>query len=139
MQSVQQGRILMGRVPHDADLLQWLTHFVQENHIRLGEISLIGAVKKAVLGYYHQDRQEYEQLVIDMPLEIANGTGNVSLKDGKPFVHLHVTLADDRGTAFGGHVAEGTRVFACEVIIREFTGTELSRHKDETTGLTLWK
>lgn len=139
MQSVQQGRILMGRVPHDADLLQWLTHFVQENHIRLGEISLIGAVKKAVLGYYHQDRQEYEQLVIDRPLEIANGTGNVSLKDGKPFVHLHVTLADDRGTAFGGHVAEGTRVFACEVIIREFTGAELSRHKDETTGLTLWK
>jgi predicted DNA-binding protein with PD1-like motif len=72
-------------------------------------------------------------------LEITSLTGNVSIKDGKPLVHVHVTLADKKGNAFGGHLAEGTIVFACEVCIQVFQGEPLKRGFDKTTGLPLWE
>ena len=34
-------------------------------------------------------------------------------------VHAHVTLGDAEGRAFGGHLAAGTPVFACEFVIQE--------------------
>jgi len=72
-------------------------------------------------------------------MEITKLTGNVSLKDGQPMVHAHITLADEQGQAFGGHLAEGTRIFACEVIIEAYAGDIFERTWDETTGLSLWE
>jgi len=37
--------------------------------------------------------------------------GNISLKGGKPMVLCRVTLADGRGQAVGGRLAEGTPVY----------------------------
>jgi hypothetical protein len=73
------------------------------------------------------------------PMEILSLMGNVSLKDDKPFVHAHITLADARGVAMGGHLAEGTIVFACEFMIEEYISDRaLVRYFDEKTGLFLW-
>lgn len=68
-----------------------------------------------------------------------NLTGNVSIRDGSPLVHAHVSLADYSGNAFGGHLAPGTTVFACEYIIQAFTGETLVREQDSETGLPLWR
>ena len=138
MHEINQGRIFMGRVPHDADLLDWLSQFAMKKNIELGEISLVGATKKAVLAFYHQDRQEYEQLIFENDMEILHGVGNVSLKDGQPFVHLHLILSDAQGKCFGGHLVSGTILFACEAIVKEYTGEKFERGMDEVTGLTLW-
>jgi predicted DNA-binding protein with PD1-like motif len=65
--------------------------------------------------------------------------GNISIKDGKPMVHAHVTLADGEGRAYGGHLAAGTPVFACEFAIHEYTADQvLARQNDPETGLMLW-
>jgi len=64
--------------------------------------------------------------------------GNVSLKDNSPFVHAHITLADKKANAYGGHLASGTVVFACEFMLEVFDGPVLQRDFDETTGLFLW-
>ena len=74
---------------------------------------------KARIGYYKQDLQKYMFLDLDRPMEILTLIGNVSLKDGQPMVHAHVTLCDEAGRAFGGHLAAGAPVFACEFVIRE--------------------
>ena len=55
------------------------------------------------------------------------------------FVHAHVTLTDGEGKAIGGHLAPGTIVFACEVVIHAFEGPTLERGRDEVTGLPLWQ
>ena len=71
-------------------------------------------------------------------MEIAQLSGNVLLKDGKPFVHAHITLVDDEGNTQGGHLGDGTVVFACEFILQLFKGPEFNREHDEQTGLPLW-
>jgi hypothetical protein len=133
------GRKIMGRLPKGADLLGALEEQCRTHQITLGEVRAIGAVARARLGYYNQARRQYEFIDLDRPLEILTLTGNVSLKDGKPMVHAHVTLADEEGRAFGGHLAEGAPVFACEFVIQECRSPQVFRRAlDQETGLFLW-
>lgn len=135
---VTAGTSFMGRLVHGADLLEELQNFCRSHNIRSGRISAIGAVQKARLGYYNQQARRYHFNEIDRPLEIIGLSGNISLRDGEPMVHAHLTLADEKGRAFGGHLAPGNIVFACEFIIDDFGGENFQRSLDETTGLPLW-
>ncbi len=136
--AVQTARTLMGRLGRGDDLLQALTDICETEQVRAGRLEAIGAVECARLAYYDQDRREYRYFELNRPLEITKLCGNVSIRDGAPMVHAHVTLGDRDGTAFGGHLAPGTTVFACEFVLEVFEGTEFVRGHDETTGLPLW-
>lgn len=63
--------------------------------------------------------------------------GNISLKEGEPFVHANATLADSDSNTRGGHSLEG-KVFAAEVHVTELIGIEIIRKNDAATGLWLW-
>ena len=137
--TVTPGRKIMGRLAKGEDLLAALSKVAREHGITLGEVQAIGAVSQARVGYYHQTERQYYFLDLARPLEIASLIGNISLKDGEPMVHAHVTLSDSDGRAFGGHLAEGTLVFACEFTIQEYqSATPLVRRMDDPTGLFLW-
>ncbi|MDP6525934.1 MAG: DNA-binding protein [Kiritimatiellia bacterium] len=135
---VKSREIVMGKLSCGCDLLEELTGICAESEISLGRVEALGAVQKARVGFYNQETRTYEFHELDRSLEIASLVGNVSLKDGKPFVHAHVTLTDETGKAWGGHLAPGTVVFACEFILEAFDGPAFKRGPDEETGLPLW-
>ena len=136
---VQIQRILMGRLTHGRDLLEELTEMCEAQQVRLGRLEAIGAVQSARVGFYDQRNQKYSFVTLDQPLEIVSLVGNIALKDGKPFVHAHITLADAAGKAYGGHLAPGTIVFAGEFVLVQFKGPDLFRVPDQQTGLQLWQ
>lgn len=138
IREVKHSRYLMGKLEHDSDLLEWLNKFCKAKNVTLGRVEVIGSVKRARLAYYAQKEKIYRYFEVDEPLEITSLIGNVSLREGEPVVHAHVNLANAKGEAFGGHLAQGTVVFAGEFLIQEFTGPEFSRGFDEATGLPLW-
>jgi predicted DNA-binding protein with PD1-like motif len=138
MNQAARGELFIGKLEHGADLLEEITAICRDKNIRLGTVKAIGAVQKARLAYYDQNNQVYDFHELDEHLEILNLSGNISLKNGQPMVHAHITLSDSEGKAFGGHLAAGTIVFACECIIEGFHGLEYSRGHDKTTGLPLW-
>lgn len=132
------ARRFTGRLPHGGDLLAALEDLCVRHDIQTAMFSLIGAVSKAVLGTYDQAQQVYVTFPAEGSLEILSCTGNISLKDGKPFVHAHIILAGEGGKAFGGHLFPGTVIFAGEVHLVEMTGPPLVRQYDRVTGLMLW-
>jgi predicted DNA-binding protein with PD1-like motif len=132
-------RTIIGRLPFGADLYEGLTQIVQRENIRRGRIQGLGATTHAIVGYYDQSAKKYDSLEFKEGMEILNLHGNVSMRDGKPFVHAHIVLSDAHGRAFGGHLLPGTKIFACEIFIDEFDGEELVRAHDERTGTYLWK
>jgi predicted DNA-binding protein with PD1-like motif len=138
MKKVNSSRLFMGKLNHDCDLLEEITAICRKEDIRLGRIEALGAVKRACLGFYDQQSREYQFLELNEPLEITNLVGNVSLKEGNPIVHSHITLADEAGKAYGGHLAPGTIVFACELFLESFDGPSFERNFDHETGLPLW-
>ncbi len=132
----------IGRLPHSSDLLEEINNFCAQNNVKKGVINIIGAVKQAKLGYYIQDKQEYiiiNEEKLNSGLEIVSCTGNISIKDAKPFAHLHIIVSDRESCTYGGHLMPGTIVYAGEFIIQEFAGEDLVRSIDKTTGLPLWK
>lgn len=132
-------RTIIGQFPFGTDLLDVLTQFVQKEKIRTGRINGIGATTHAVVAYYDQNQKKYLSMEFPGGMEILNLQGNVSIRDEKPFVHVHLLLGNPEGKVFGGHLMPGTKIWACEVIIDEFTGEDLVRGEDQNTGLFLWK
>ena len=137
---VKTGRCFIGRLETKADLLDQLTKLCVREKVDLGVINVIGAVRSAKLGYYDQKSQKYVTCVdlSNKTLEIVSGMGNVSLNNGQPFVHLHVTFADHDGNCYGGHLMPGAEIFAAEYFLRELIGEKLERSLDQVTGLMLW-
>ncbi|MDQ3548627.1 MAG: DUF296 domain-containing protein, partial [Chloroflexota bacterium] len=112
--------------------------FCAEHGILAAQVTVIGAVRHARYAYYEQDDHRYRELDSATHHEIVGFTGNVSLRDDKPFLHAHATFADADGATVGGHLLPGCEVFAAEVMIRELTGVVLVRTPDVPTGLALW-
>jgi predicted DNA-binding protein with PD1-like motif len=77
----------------------------------------------------------YVESVLADPQEIASGIGNISIKNGAPFVHAHAVLADHAGLV---RAAACGRVFAAEVHLIELVGKKATRKSDAVTGLSLW-
>lgn len=138
---VKRGRRFMGRLDFGADLLEGINAVCKENDIRLGEVKAIGAVQKAKVGYYDQGEKKYRTIEFNEPLEIVSLLGNISLKDGQPFVHAHIALMRKDGSMLGGHLVEGCKIWALEYIINEvITDDEkfFERKHDKNTALYLW-
>lgn len=132
-------RVYLWRLPHGADLLSAITGFAASRGITCGSVTAIGAVSEAVLGYYDQTAKTYREHRFRKPMEIASCVGNISVRDGKPAVHAHLVLSDDKCAAVGGHLVPGTRVFACEATVTRLVGLPLRRGLDDVTGLPLWQ
>jgi predicted DNA-binding protein with PD1-like motif len=128
---------LLLRAEHNSDLVQFMTKLAEDKGITAAEFTAIGALKRAKLGFYDQKKHKYNEIMVDTPHEIASCIGNISVKNGKAFVHAHAVLADEDGTTKAGHLVEGI-VFAAEVHLRELRGTKLERKHDGETDLSLW-
>jgi len=128
------GRTFVVRAKHDSDLVEFLTELAKKNRIMIATFTAIGALKYAKLGFYDQKAHEYLEILLSTPQEIASCLGNISMKEGEPFVHAHAVLADRDGDTKAGHLLEG-KVFAAEVYLTELSGTKLVRRNDAVTGL----
>lgn len=137
----EQGRTFIAKLDYEADLLESLNKICLEENIRAGSINMIGAISSLKLGFFDQETKEYilTTYAYDEPMEVVSCIGNISERDGKPICHVHITAADRKGKCIGGHLVQGTSIFAGEVVIQEFLGEDLVREIDEQTQLALWK
>jgi len=127
------------RLERGSDMLNSLTEAARELGIDAGTVQAIGAVSELVVGYYRQEEKEYLRIPFPEHLEIGSALGNVSLKDGRPFVHMHVTATRADGTTVGGHLMEGTTVFLVEAYFRTLGGPAPVRKPEEDLGLAVWQ
>jgi predicted DNA-binding protein with PD1-like motif len=139
MNAINVKRVVVRRLVPGADLLEELNKLVKVEGIELGALSGIGALRKAAVGIFDLEKGEYKVNEFDEEMEICALTGNVSLKEGEPFVHAHLALSDREGRGFGGHLMPGCEVFVAEVILWEFGGARLERSPQaDCGGLALW-
>ena len=132
------GRAALIRLERGSDMLRSLNEAAARLGISAGTIQAIGAVEELAVAYYVQDRKQYHDLHFPEHMEIGSALGNVSLKDGAPFVHMHVTATRMDGTTVGGHLTEGTRVYLIEAYLRALGGPAPAREQDDELGLAVW-
>jgi predicted DNA-binding protein with PD1-like motif len=135
-QEVEGAREYVARLEHGRDWRGQIEDFADEEGIDAAFFFGLGAVQDAVLSFYDQDEQEYDDIEFDEPLEVVPAVGNVSWLDGDRFAHTHMTLSRADGSVIAGHLDTAT-TFAGELYVREFD-TELRREHDDVTDLDLW-
>jgi predicted DNA-binding protein with PD1-like motif len=133
------GPVHILKPAYGSDLLKELNDFVHVQGINLAWFSGLGAVSRATIRYYDQVRQDWVDMEHEQRLEVAGMVGNVSLLDGEPIVHAHITFADGQGRCFGGHLGPNTTVFNMEILLTTLSaGKSVVRKMDAQTGLTVW-
>lgn len=132
------GRFFLGSLPYGKDLIESVEDFCKETSIQMAVFSAIGSVTSVTLGCYDPKQQVYVTFSEEAPLEIIACIGNVSVKEGSPFVHAHIVLSDEKGKITGGHLFSETIIFAGEINLQELTGKPFERAYDNKTGLMLW-
>ena len=138
MEYARYGSKILLRLDPGEEIVAEISAICGKENVRLGSVSGIGAVNKAVVGLFRPDTKEYISDTLEKPFEITALTGNVSEMNGKLYLHLHITLADIEHNCFGGHLNEAIVSATAEIWIDVAEGT-VDREHNDTIGLNLLK
>jgi predicted DNA-binding protein with PD1-like motif len=124
------------RLATGEEIVAAVAAFAADRKIDVGTVMGIGVAYGAVLGHFDRATWEYHRGTFPDEMEILSLSGNLAIKEGRPFPHLHATLGRRDFTTIGGHLFEAKAGATCELIIRPLAGY-LQRVKNEATGLFL--
>lgn len=99
-------------------------------------VEAIGGVRRLSLAYYNHRTKRYEEHQYAEFLEVTSLLGNITLKEGKPFLHVHGTFGRKDMTVLGGHVISATVFPILEVAVTPTKNRALRRF-DEKAGLNV--
>ena len=97
----------------------------------------IGALENPEIGYYSLEDKSYYRKIFKGEYELTSLIGNITLKEGKPFSHTHITFSDTEFRVFGGHLFNANITAAGEFIM-QFGSDEINREMNADIGLPLW-
>jgi hypothetical protein len=97
----------------------------------------IGALENPEIGYYSLEDKAYRRKTFKGEYELTSLIGNITLKEGKPFSHTHITFSDTEFRVFGGHLFNANITAAGEFIM-QFGSDEINREMNTEIGLPLW-
>lgn len=121
----------------DQNLVESITHFATDNNVLGGRIHGIGALKNVQLGYYElHDKTYVRQTFQNEDFELLSLHGNISRKEGSPYVHVHTSLGRADFSVIGGHLFEAQVAVTCEIFITP-VGSLPEREYDADIGLHL--
>ena len=123
------GFYLIRFLPNE-EVATGLQQFCVDHHISGGFISGLGAAKEIEFSHFSMETKKYTTFT-KHEVEITNITGNISVEK----LHLHVTIGDNTGKAFAGHLMRCIADPTVEIMITPFPETH--RKLDEYSGLNL--
>jgi len=128
------GRMIVARLSPREDLVGSIRSIAERENIQSGVFSAIGTVSQAHFYFYAPKRSP---VLLKEPLEIISCIGSISLEEGRPFVHGHISVSDSKYHCYGGHLLEETLIDrVAEVFILELSGKTIVRRGDGSWQLS---
>ena len=134
MKVILEGEVIVAKLEIGEEFMSTLTEFASRENLIAGSISAIGALRSYELGYYYLDSKEYGRKKFEANAELIACSGNIALREGKPFLHVHAALGQEDFSLVGGHLFSGIAAVTVEVILQRLPG-KMERKFDERTGL----
>lgn len=133
------GHTYLIRMDRGEEVVKCLYEFAEKENVHLASFSAIGACDKVTVGCYDVSEKQYHSKTLEGAYEITDLSGNITKKDGKVYLHLHITVADENQNAFGGHLNACTISGTCEMFANVIEGTVTRKNDDiGNTGLNIW-
>lgn len=124
------------RIDKGEELVSTLKDFCERKHIKNGTITGIGATDKVVISIFDTKEKKYKKRTLKGTMEITSLTGNISNKDTKAHLHLHINVSNNLLQVYGGHLEECYISATCEIILEKIEG-HMNRKYDPETGLDI--
>jgi hypothetical protein len=121
------------------EVVESLRTLAQQAAVQSGCISGLGAVDHVQLAFYDLERKAYDRLDLEGDHEIGGLTGNLTLQDGAPFVHVHAVVAGRDFVARTGHLMRARCSATVELFVHDFGAEPIHRRPDTDIGLNLCK
>lgn len=125
------------RMDRGDEIVSAISQIAEKENIKLGFLAGIGAAGNVTAGILEIESKQYKKHAFTGDFEIVSVNGNVTRADNKPYIHLHVALADIDGNVIGGHLNEAYISGTGEMVLTVLDG-ETGRRKDEVTGLNVF-
>lgn len=132
------GRRFILSIDNHQEITAALAAFCSEKGILSGSVSGLAAIKEATFRFLNPATKQYVDKTFSEQMEVCSLTGNISEKDGKVYLHLHVTASRSDYSCIGGHLLTATVNGACELFVEDYGLTGIGRRFDTATGLNLY-
>jgi hypothetical protein len=126
----------MVRLQRGEEIHEQLTAFAREQGIRGAAVAGVGALEDVEVGFFNRGARRYDRCLVPEATELLSLTGNLSLKEGAPFLHAHVVLMRSDFSVAGGHLFRGRIAITGEFSVT-LTGLSMRREFDDEVGLAL--
>lgn len=115
-------------VPKKHSITAELLKCVENAKINTASVQGIGSVKDIDIGYFNTTKHDYiHKKFNNEDFELLSLLGDISLKDNKPFAHLHVILGNNNYQTIGGHLFSAKVAVTAELLIAPLIGNPAVR------------
>ena len=122
------GRMVVAKLSPGEDLIESIRSLAEQENIQSGIFFVIGTLSQAHFYFYAPKKRP---VMLKEPLEIISCIGNISVKEGQPFVHAHISVSDSKYLCYAGHLLEDSLIDRVgEVFILELSGKTIVRSAD---------
>lgn len=128
---------IVARLDIGEEIVSSVMNIAKEENIKLASVSAIGAVDDVTIGVFKPSEKKYYSNNFKDDFELLSLQGNISTMNQEPYVHLHITIGNEKGEALGGHLNEAYISATCELFISIIDG-EVDRKVDDATGLNVF-
>lgn len=132
------GDKIIVRIDKGEEILDEIKALAEKEHIALASVSALGAVNDLTVGVFNTAEKKYYSNHFQGAYEIVSLTGTISTMDGKFYAHMHMSVGNDKGEVFGGHLNRAVVSATCEMVVTVINGT-VDRRFDEEVGLNLFR
>lgn len=136
MKTFESGNTVLVVLEIGEDINAALETLAAQYNNRFATISGIGACDYVELNFYDVHNKKYDMKVLDEDVELISLMGNLTLKEGKPFAHIHGTFGDSNYQTWSGHVSKAIVSVTAEITV-VFSDLSISREMNDDVGIYL--
>ena len=134
----QAGNTYILCLDNHVEITEAIAAFCKEKSILSGRVGGLGAASEATFRFLDPATMKYVDKTFAEQMELTAIVGNISRKDGKVYLHIHVTASRRDYTCIGGHLLKARINGACELFVTDL-GVEVERYLDSETCINLYK
>ena len=132
-----QGYVL--RLDPGEEIVASLTRLVEQEQVQLGSVTAIGAANDVTIGIFSTQEKQYHARRYQGDYEISALVGNVTRKEGEPYLYLHITIGNPvTGEVHAGHLTSATISATLELFLQVWDG-QVGRKFSDQVGLNLFR
>ena len=123
------------------EIISCLTELQAAERFGFAQVTGLGAADEVEIGVFDTVAKAYHGNAFRGTFEITNLTANLTMMDGKPYVHAHMTFGDGEGRAYGGHLTRARISATGELLVLGWRDirpeADVDRRFHEAVGLNL--